>query len=182
MTDNGLLDVTEESFVSFLRSFPPFRRRALSLSGYPLLFLIHTMKTFRITYTIIDGEHEYADEIVVSAEEMTDEQAVRRIADFWVSGETSETRALFRKVLVRENFSFLPGATRAIKKIHWEEIKPILITVRKGMIEEIKDIPDGVEIKVVDWDTDELDAASNPVPAVIIWDSSGEYATAPGDD
>jgi hypothetical protein len=131
------------------------------------------MKTFRITYTIVDGEHEYADEMIVAATNMSHQLATGHLAEFWLSDESPGYREEFGEILITEGFGFLPCGVRAITDVHWEEIKPIIVNVRKGMVKTIQNIPPGVIIEIRDWDTEKLDKGGRPVPAVIRWDAVG---------
>lgn len=128
------------------------------------------MKTYRIRYTIVDGEHPYADEMIVSDKAMTDQRAVRHIAECWLPGATPQYRQLFRRVLLREGFAFLPGGERGIKGMTWEEILPITITISHGLIENVINIPAGQHVEIRDWDAAEFDENGEPVPDVTVWD------------
>lgn len=134
------------------------------------------MKTFRISYTLVGGEQEIAVEAYLAAEAMDAREAVRQVADLCAPGAAPATQALFRAVLLRENFSFLPGGTRAVKAVRWEELPPIVITLSDGLIENIAGIPAGYRIEVRDWDAAEVDEDGGAVPETTVWDSDGQWA------
>lgn len=52
----------------------------------------------------------------------------------------------------------------------------ITVTLRGGVIQDIARIPEDIQIKVIDWDSEELDDNGEPLPSVGIWDNRGNYA------
>ena len=134
------------------------------------------MKKYRITSTIIDGEHEYPDEIVVSrSRPLSERQACELVAHFWCDPNDSAEWDGFVDELLNESSAMIPGDTRAVTDVAWDEIEPVTVIVRNGMIEDIRNIPENLEIKTVDWDTEGLDTRGRPVPAISLWDSRGEH-------
>jgi hypothetical protein len=136
------------------------------------------MKTFRLHYAIIHGEYSYREWSDIKAPEMNLPRAADQLAEEYIPNHLSDERQAFSAELLSRGSAMLPHEDRAITGIRWEEIKPIVVTVRGGLVQEISDIPAGIRIKVVDWDTDELDKHGNPRPFVGYWDSR-ESSTAP---
>lgn len=145
------------------------------------------MKKYRVTYTIVHGEYEYADEIIATARAMNDREAIRHIAGLWLADESPGYREEFGEILLREDFGFLPCGVRAIAGVSWEEMEPILVIVDRGIVEDIKNIPGDIEIRVIDWDPDTIDRRGRPVPSVSVWtaydeDEDGEHVPGSGRD
>jgi hypothetical protein len=169
----------------FLFPLPAGGRRCPPAAVFSFFILI--MKTFRIRYSIVHGEYEYADEIIVTAKAMNDREAVRRIAGLWLADESPGYREEFGEILLREDFGFLPCGVRAIADVSWEEAEPILVIVDRGIVEDIKNIPADIEIRVIDWDPCTIDRRGRPVPSVSVWtaddeDEDGEYVPGSGSD
>jgi hypothetical protein len=128
------------------------------------------MKTWKIAYTIQDGEHEYGDYFTCElAADPLDEPAVAElIADRW--GITDpEKRQHFLRELREEGYAFLPYDSRAIGELGWEPVSPIVVAVRNGCVESVTGLPEGTTLEVRDWDNGELDARGEPVPTVSAW-------------
>jgi len=140
-------------------------RRAVKRRVFLLFSSI--MYTYRIRYTVIDNDHEYADEFFVSAECMSNERAAQELADAWPG--SPEEKALFRKELLENDYADFFCDDRAIADLSWEEMKPIVVTVRGGVVQNVSDIPEGLQVNVVDWDSEETDDNGDPVPSVDVW-------------
>jgi hypothetical protein len=52
----------------------------------------------------------------------------------------------------------------------WEQLSPIVVTVREGLVVSVSGLPEGVALEVQDWDTSELDEQGKPVPNVRVWE------------
>ncbi len=131
------------------------------------------MKTFRVHYAIIHGEYSYREWIDVEAADMDFPQAASLVFDELASERLLEYRQEIIGSILSEGSAMIPVQDRTIMNIRWEEVKPIVVTVYGGVVQDISDIPEGVTVKVVDWNNDEVDVKDNPVPSVGIWDSRG---------
>jgi hypothetical protein len=137
------------------------------------------MKTFRIRYTVIDGEREYADEFFVSAESMSGVLAAQKLADTW-PGSPKE-KALFSHRLHQEDYAPLFCDSRAIADLSWEEMKPVVVTVRGGVVQDVSNIPEGLQVNIVDWDNGETGEDGELVPSVDAWTYRGSSPGAEDD-
>ncbi len=110
-------------------------------------------KPMQVQYTIVDGEHEYLDSFVFNAKSGNErEQAFRELAEFYVYDEEDKQEIIAS--LQSEGIAMIGG--RAIKKIFVQEFEPITVIVRGGVIQDIQHIPDGITIRVRDYDIDNL--------------------------
>jgi len=128
------------------------------------------MKNFHVRFAIIHGEYSYREWIDVRASEMDAKRAIDCIADDVVPDHLSNERQGFSNELLSKDSAMIPGQDRAIVNINWEEVRPITVTVRGGVVQDIDRIPEGVRVKVVDWDNDETDGNGDSIPSVGIWD------------
>jgi hypothetical protein len=146
------------------------------------------MKNYRIRYVIRDGESEYGDEIIKQAEDMNDLTAIRIIAAHWVSWAWRDEKITFSDNLdafamipgeagefchglLEDDFAMIPGDTRAIRKVSWEEVQPpIVVTLRDGLVDSITHLPAGVCLEVHDFDSGETEANGEPVATVSAWE------------
>lgn len=137
-----------------------------------LFLTISIMKKYRVTYTIVDGEHEYADEIVVAAERMDRERAIREVVECALRSDPPDQKDAALKGLLRKGRVFLPPLSRAIGDVTWEETgqetEPIFVTIADGSIENIANIPEDYHIEVRDWDAGH--------PEVTVWEHDGQWA------
>lgn len=109
------------------------------------------MKTFRISFTIGDGDHEYGDSLTVKAEQMSDRDAARYLfSEFYYYEEWPE----MAETLLAGEECWL-DLERIIKDLYVQEIPPVLITVEGGVIQSIDNIPRDVVIEVRDFDVDD---------------------------
>jgi hypothetical protein len=125
------------------------------------------MKRFRITYTVISGEYEHTAELFVRAGAMNDEQAAREVAAQWA--KTPPERQVLQTQLYEEDFAEVPGQALAIEEVFWREVKPLTVIVQGGVVQEVSNIPENVQVKVIDWDDDLSGKDEEPAPAVTIW-------------
>ena len=127
------------------------------------------MKNYRIRYVIRDGESEYGDEIIEQYKGMNNLTAIRLIALHWVSGSSAGEADEFCHKLLEDDFAMIPGDTRAIQDVSWEELQPIIVTIREGLVEGITHLPAGVCIEVHDFDNGETDANDEPIATISSW-------------
>jgi hypothetical protein len=131
-----------------------------------------TLNTWKIAYTITEGEHEYGDYITreLPATALDERAAAALVADRWYTEEDGpEERERFLRELLEVGWAFLPCGCRAISELGWEKVSPITVTVRNGFVEAVTGVPVDVTVEVQDWDNGELDAQGEPVPTVSEW-------------
>lgn len=128
------------------------------------------MTTWKIAYTIHDGEHEYGESFTceLAADRLDETQVAELIADQWGCGSLDD-REDFLRELREEGHAFLPCDSRAIGDLGWEKVSPIIITVRNGFVEAVNGVPQGITVEVRDWDNGEEDENGKPVPTVAEW-------------
>ena len=70
------------------------------------------MKTWKIAYTITEGEHEYGDYFTreLTAETLTEGAVAEAIADHWNITDPEERQDFLRE-LTEERYAYLPGET-----------------------------------------------------------------------
>jgi hypothetical protein len=134
------------------------------------------MKIFRLRYSIIHGEYSYREWDDIETSEMCLLRAVDLISEEFIPDHLRDERQAFTTELLSRGSAMIPGQDRAVMDIRWEEIKPITVTVRGGIVQDIENIPENVRIKVIDWDNDELDGNDDPVPSVGIWKGRVNYS------
>lgn len=129
------------------------------------------MKTWKIAYTITEGEHEYGDYFTqeLAAETLTEGAVAEAIADHWNITDPEERQDFLRE-LTEERYAFLPGENRAISETGWEPVSPIVVTVRDGLVESVTGLPDDTILEVRDFDSDDLDEQGEPVPVISVWE------------
>jgi hypothetical protein len=109
------------------------------------------MKTFRISFTIQDGDNEYGDALTVKAGQMSGQDAARYLfTEFYYYEDWEE---MSESLLAGEECWLDIG--RIIKDLAVEEIPPILITVEGGVIQSIDNIPPDITVVVRDFDADD---------------------------
>jgi hypothetical protein len=139
------------------------------------------MKTFRISYIIRHGEFTYPAHSLVNALSLDRADAIRAVGSEWFLPHYSpQELEAFCREYTADGFAWIDG-DRGVSDIRFEEVLPISIIVRGGLVQEISDIPAGVQLKVVDWDTDELDEHGDPLPWINYWDSRASSPAPDGD-
>lgn len=128
------------------------------------------MKTWKIAYTVQDGEYEYGDDFTceLDAAELDGNTVAAVIADHWDIDPAE--RQQFLQELDAEGYAFLPKDGRAIKELGWEPVDPIVVTVRGGVVQAVSGVPEGITVEVRDWDDGELDASGEIVPGIALWE------------
>lgn len=110
-------------------------------------------RTIQVQYTIIDGEHEYADHFFMKANGVNDEeQAYKELAEFYACDKEEEQEIV--SDLRKEGMAMI--GCRAIKRITIHELETIIVYVCGGVIQDIQNIPEGIQIRVQDYDIDNL--------------------------
>jgi hypothetical protein len=110
-------------------------------------------KHMRVRYTIIDGEHEYGDSFTFRSDGIQNEEcAYRELAEFYACDDEEAQEIL--QTLQKEGTAMI--GCRAIKDIRVEDVIPITITVRGGVIQDISNIPPDVTVHVRDYDVENL--------------------------
>lgn len=134
-------------------------------------------KPVKVLYTIIDGEHEYLDEFFMNPNGKNDiEQAREELVAFYAKDKQQKNVILTG---LRENDYAMIGS-RAIQDVNIIDLHPITVTVLGGVVQDITNIPEGVQVKLMDYDIeslteDELQAKTEPDEngdrcIVSIWD------------
>jgi hypothetical protein len=126
------------------------------------------MTLWKISYTILHGEYEYADSLSCEADNLSMTAAAAAIAEACCGGDDVEQNE-FIASLVREGYMVLPDG-RTITDLGWEQVSPIVITISDGCIEAITRIPEGVTVEIRDWDGAFEDETGEWVPAVSEWE------------
>ncbi len=109
-------------------------------------------RTVQVQYTIIDGEHEYSDHFFMKVNGVNDEeQAYKELAEFYACDEEEQ-----EIVTALQNEGMAMIGCRAIKSITIHELDTITVYVRGGVIQDIQNIPEGIQIRVQDYDIDNL--------------------------
>jgi hypothetical protein len=129
------------------------------------------MTTWKIAYTIQDGEHEYNDDFTCALEtgSLDAEAVAALVAGRWCLDP--DDRRQFLRELREDGMAFLPGDTRGIKELGWEPVRPIVVTISNGLVEAVTGVPEGMTLEVRDWDNAGLGADSGELlPAVRIWE------------
>lgn len=110
------------------------------------------MKTYQTNYTIIDGSFEYADSLIFQHDgDKPIEQAFREIAEFFSFDDEQEEQTIL-KALQTNGEAMID--CRLIQKVWVKEIKPIVVIVRGGVIQDISNIPTDLVIRVQDYDVE----------------------------
>lgn len=106
------------------------------------------MKTFRISFTIRDGDHEYGDAIAVKAERLSPAAAAKYLLTEHYDFENWKgmSRAL------RAGRECWIDGERLIKDFAVTKVPPVLIIVEDGAVQSIDNIPADVVIVVRDFD------------------------------
>jgi len=123
----------------------------------------------RVRYTIIDGEHEYGDSFTFRSDGIENEEcAYRELAEFYACDDEEAQEIL--QTLQKEGTAMI--GCRAIKDIRVEEVIPITITVRGGVIQDISNVENLTEqerlVKT------EADVDGNPC-IVTIWEHQSNH-------
>jgi hypothetical protein len=119
------------------------------------------MKKFRISYSICEGDHKYADEMIVEAERLTRRQAAGHVWEFFTyDPNDKEEKRGFVYEIKDGGFCMIDGDYRGIKDLYVEEIRPVIVTVEGGRILSIDNIPRDIVIEVRDFDVDDPTAPS----------------------
>jgi hypothetical protein len=129
------------------------------------------MKTWKIAYTITEGEHEYGDYFTrdFTADTLTESTVAEAIADHWDITDPEERQDFLRE-LTEEGYAFLPGENRTISDLGWEVLSPIVVTVRNGIVESVTGLSESTTLEVRDFDSDDRDEQGEPVPVVSLWE------------
>lgn len=97
-----------------------------------------TLHTWKITFTITEGEHEYNNSFTleIAASELNRTTAIAAIADRWdrLIDFSPAERQCFLQDLDAEDYAFLPCDSRAIGEIGWEQVFPIVVTISGGAV------------------------------------------------
>jgi len=106
-------------------------------------------ETFRIDYTIQDGEHEYGDFFFLKSNwDSVEKEAHRKLAEFFAYGEEKEKEML--ETLQTEGMAMI--GCRAIKDLSIDVVEAVTVILRRGQIQDIQNIPEGGVIRVRDYD------------------------------
>jgi hypothetical protein len=106
-----------------------------------------------VNYTIVDGEHEYGDSfslLVQSGDE--EKQAIQELAAFYATDPKQKLEIVKN---LTEKGSAMIGC-RGIKNVSVEEPVTVTICVRGGIIQDIQNLPPGIQIRIQDYDIDNL--------------------------
>lgn len=134
-----------------------------------------SIKTYHVSCVIKQGEYEYGDSFVIQSEEATvEEEALRELAQYYAYD--SEDAHKIIEDLKTEGMAMI--GDRAITDVTFREAIPVTITMRGGVIQDIRNIPDNLTIRVLDYDIDGIaveklkeDDESNPC-IVSIWENT----------
>ena len=130
------------------------------------------MKTYRIRYTISDHENQYVNDALCYTDAMSDEYAAQWLADFWAGTAHQDDVQAFKNGLLEEGCAFTPYDARVVANLTWEAVRPIIVQVRGGVVQQVSNIPEDHCIEVHDWDGEHVDPDGNPVPVIAVWDAS----------
>lgn len=128
-------------------------------------------KTYRVSCTISSCSYEYGDSITVSCNpEDAPEFGLHELAkNYAADSEDYEEVQKIVTDLKLEGLAWI--GDRAITKVLIEEIVPITVIVRGGVIQDIQNIPDDITVRVIDYDADGKSEED------VDRDENGEYCT-----
>lgn len=102
-------------------------------------------KIFRINYTRISGENEFGESLHVKSDKMDLNIAIREICDdYYIEGKD---RKEFTQNILDEDFADI-GNRGAFSDVWWEELKPIIVHVSGGVVQNIENIPEYRRVEV----------------------------------
>ncbi len=112
-------------------------------------------QTMKVHYTIVDGEHEYANSFFMRSDGSNEEsQAYKELAAMYAY-DAEEEREIMTN-LKTDGMAMI--GCRAIKDVTVMDLDEVTVFVRGGVIQDIQNIPSGVRIRVQDYDVDSLTA------------------------
>ena len=108
----------------------------------------------KVHYTIVDGEHEYANSFFMRSDGSNEEGAK-------LTRNSLRCTRMMRRKSVKSWPTFKTDGMamigcRAIKDVTVMELDEVTVFVRGGVIQDIQNIPAGVRIRVQDYDVDNL--------------------------
>jgi hypothetical protein len=92
--------------------------------------------------------------MTVKMKNPTQEKVEKEVIDWWSNNPTKkEIKKLMKELKEHDGFT-PPGDYRIIKDIIWEKVskKPIIIEVKDGLVQDVRNIPDGYEYIIKDYD------------------------------
>jgi len=112
-------------------------------------------KTFHVSCTIKDGEYEYGDSLVMQCDGANvAEQAFRELAGYYACDPEEEQEIV--NALQSEGEAMI--GDRTITQVSIKEAVPITVIVHGGLVQDIRNIPEEVAIRIQDYDIDGLTA------------------------
>lgn len=109
----------------------------------------HEPKTVVVEYTIVDGEHEYSlNHTMQSDGSGEEEQAIQELAKYYTYTKAEEEKFIQD---MKADGTAMTGC-RAIKDVQIKELHTITVTVLGGVVQDITNIPEGVQVKLMDYD------------------------------
>ena len=106
-----------------------------------------------VHYSILHHDFEYSDSFVMKVQSDNEErQACEIIAEIY--GGDENDKHIITTNLLKNGTATAFGAT--IDDVRIQDLETIIVLVRGGVIQNIKNIPESIRIQVHDYDTDTL--------------------------
>jgi hypothetical protein len=106
---------------------------------------------YQVRCTIQDGEYEYGDSFVLkSTSDSVKEKVYQKLLEVYAYGEEEGKEMV--EALKTEGEAMI--GCRVIKDVSILVVESVKIIVRGGVIQDIQNIPDDVNIRVFDYDVD----------------------------
>jgi hypothetical protein len=110
-------------------------------------------KVVQVLYTIVDGEHEYFDEFFMNAKGKDDEEQARQELATSYGKDENQKKEILTELRTKD---FAMTGCRAIKNVSVKNFHTIVVTVLGGAVQDITNIPEGVQVKLMDYDIESL--------------------------